>query len=75
MRQNVIYLFSYVEKFTNVRTRMAIAAERNDQFATVRYLAESKVGGHTAKIHGSDSRNIVIAICHSRPLCNLQPTW
>ncbi len=30
MRQNGIYPFSYVEKFTNVRTRMAIAAERND---------------------------------------------
>ena len=53
---------------------MATAAEHNDQIATVQYLAESEIGDHTAEIHGSDSRNIVITVCHAPTLYDLQPT-
>ena len=53
---------------------MAIGAERNDQIATVRYVPESKSGGHTANIHGSDSRDIVITIRHFPTLYDLQST-
>ena len=75
MRQNGDYLFVYGEKFTDIRTRMTIAAERNDQIATARYFAERKIGGHTEDFHGSDSRNIDITICHFPTLYIFNLTW
>ena len=49
MRQNEIYLSVCGEKFTDIRTQMAIAAERSEQIATVRYFTEKKITLRTAE--------------------------